>query len=136
MPRGRPRKASNVLELTGRFKTNPDRRTARENEPTPSIAINDTPPNWMTKAQRACYRELVRGCHADVLSSADGTWVEITACLLSEYREDPRSIKPQKLSRLMTCLGQLGMSPADRSRASKIKRENKNRFAKFDKAAC
>src|SRR5215471_14717218 len=99
MPRGRPRKASNVLELTGRFKTNPDRRAIRANEPKPDRHLPVLAPVWMTRGQRRCYRELIRNCHKDVLSPADGTWVEITACLLAEYRESPATFKPGKLAR-------------------------------------
>lgn len=132
---GRPRKPTNVLELTGRFKTNPDRREARANEPQPETGIEKAAPLWMTKEQRKCYREIVRNCHKDVLSSADGAWVEITACLLSEFRLGPQKMSTSKIARLMASLGQLGMSPADRSKASKIARKKENKFEQFRKVS-
>lgn len=131
MPAGRPRKPTNVLELTGRLRTNPDRRAARANEPIPEGEIATVAPEWMTKPQRKCYREIVRGCHKDVLCSADSIWVEMTACLLSEYRENPVLMKVSKLARLQTCLGQLGMSPADRAKAGRIPRRKENKFERF-----
>lgn len=127
----RPRKPTNVLELTGRFRTNPERRRARENEPQPDTKLSNAAPLWMTKKQKKCYREIIRGCHEDVLSQGDRTWVEITACLLSEYRDDPVKMGVSKVSRLMACLEQLGMTPASRQRVSKISKKKENRFSKF-----
>jgi hypothetical protein len=135
VPRGRPRKASNVLELTGRFKINPDRKKARANEPTPDTAISSDPPEWMRgtafKEERKCYREIIRNAHADVLSTADSVWVEIVACLLAEFRKAPHAMKMAKLARLQSGLSQLGMSPSDRSKAGKMPRKQENRFAQF-----
>ena len=79
----RPRKSTNVLALTGSLKSHPDRRKARENEPIPTEGLAGVAPAWMTDSQRASYEELVRRCHADVLCSADGPWLEVCSCLLA-----------------------------------------------------
>lgn len=130
MARGRPRKPSNVLTLTGRFRTNPDQAKKRENEPKIEGLLSTTPPEWMTdKAQRKCYRQLVRLAPANVLSLADGILVEVVAGLLAEYRADPLGMKPIKLTRLMNGLGQLGMSPSERSKTIAIKEHRENPFA-------
>ena len=67
---GRPRKPTNVLQLTGRLKNNRNRRN--ENEPVPQGPCPTEPPAWMKdKLQRACYRELIRNAPANVLSVGD-----------------------------------------------------------------
>lgn len=128
---GRPAKATNIHELTGAFAKNPKRKRARAQEPIPEGGLPDVPPDYMNHEQRRCYRELVRGCHRDVLSSADGPWVEIVACLLCQYREAPTEMSGPKIGRLMAGLAQLGMTPSDRARAARIPRKVENPFAKF-----
>jgi hypothetical protein len=83
------------------------------------------------EVQRACYREIVRKCHPNVLSAADRAWTEIVACLLAEFRASPKAMKVTRLGRLMAGLSALGMSPADRSRAATIPRAKLNPFAQF-----
>lgn len=129
----KPRTPTDALKLKGAYKDNPKREQQRADEPKPDAGdlLTAEAPEWMTAKQRKCYREIVRNCHKDVLTTADGVWVEITACLLSEYRDNPALMKISKVSRLMSALAQLGMTPTDRARASKVKRQKENKFGQF-----
>lgn len=131
MPAGRPRKPTNVLQLSAK-RLNPSRLKEREDEPKVELLTQHTPPEWMKdKVQRRCYREIMRKIPANVLGLGDTMLVEIVSGLMAEYRKDPMSMKAPKLARLMTGLGQLGLTPADRSRTSVIPKPQENRFAKF-----
>ena len=130
--RGRPRKPTNVLELTGHFKHNPYKRKLREGEPKPSRFIDATPPTSLDPGQQECYREIVNSCPARVLSAADKVMVEIVACLLDEFRVDKGNMSGAKLVRLMAGLSLLGMTPSDRSKVATLKGDDEeNPYAEF-----
>lgn len=115
----RPRKPTAVLKLVGAFKANPKRTRT---DPEPSGPLGD-PPEHLSEAERACWRELVVMSPPGVLTGGDAWAVEIAARLMAEYRADGRLFQAAKLSRLQAALGSLGLSPADRSRVSAIKAE-------------
>lgn len=56
---GRPRKPTRVLELSGAFKKNPQRRREREGEPEANEPLGD-PPDRLDEAERARWIELSR----------------------------------------------------------------------------
>jgi len=112
----RPRKPSNVLELNGAFKKNPDRARERENEPPPVGDIGD-PPEHLDEGARACWLELVGLSHEGVLCAADRLFLEYGARVLSQLRNS-EEIDPKLGIRFETVCARLGMTPADRSKVS------------------
>lgn len=118
MAGGRPRKPSNVLEMSGAFRKNPQRRAERANEPQPTAPIGDPPPHLTANAARA-WQDIVRLAPGGVLGDTDRLYVEIAAELLAMKRElGVLAMEPAKLNRLETMLGKLGMNPADRSKVN------------------
>lgn len=117
----RPRKPTNVLELTGAFKANPSRGRERENEPSPEEPISDAPAHF-DAGQAEAYRELVRKAHRGVLCDADSVVVEAGAVLLARMRKAPDEFTAGEFGRLEAILGKLGMTPADRSKVSAPKK--------------
>lgn len=77
----RPRKLSNILELTGAFKRNPSRGRARENERTSNGEIGD-PPDHMPAKVSECWRRNCEISAAGVLCRADRLIVEHAATTL------------------------------------------------------
>jgi hypothetical protein len=67
-----------------------------------------------------------------VLCKADRLIVEHAANLLAQLRAAVWLVHPSVLSRFEASLGKLGLSPADRSKVSVIKKdEQKNPYAEF-----
>jgi len=127
-----PRKPTNILELRGALKKNPKRFAARANEPIPTEPISQTPPEYMDEDVRAAYLYLIKHSHPDVLCMADQAATEIVASLLAEFRRRPNAMETARISRLLTGLGSLGMTPADRSRVTAITRSaGESKFSKF-----
>jgi len=116
----RPRKPSNVLELNGAFKRNPDRGRARADEPAPTDAIGD-PPDWLSPEVNACWREIVALAHPGTLSQADRLIIEHGAQLLATLRGEQWQVHPTLMVRWESFLGKLGLTPADRSKVSVAK---------------
>jgi phage terminase small subunit len=129
----RPRKPTNVLELKGAFRVNPERGVARRNEPEPVGDVGE-PPDRLSDFEKECWRELVTLGHAGVLCAADRPFLEYGASVMAEIRTQ-RPIDPKLGIRFETVCARLGMTPADRSKVQVIKpKENENPFAKFKAA--
>ena len=74
--------------------------------------------------------EIVKGAPIGVLTSADRQIVEVLSRLIAECRENFIVFPVQKLARIESMLGKLGMTPADRSKVSGKKQDgNRNAFA-------
>ena len=108
----RPRNPTALLELTGAFKKNPQRRKARENEPIADGAIGEIP-RGLPPGVRAAWREIVRDCPAGVLTSADRIAVRSAARLLAA--ENRGDIAVGERAQLHKILGDLGMTPRGRA---------------------
>ncbi|MGF6526047.1 hypothetical protein [Variovorax sp. PvP013] len=127
----RPRKPTNVHELRGTFKTHPERRAARANEPTPTGEIG-APPAHLSDAERACWIEVVGICHPGTLCNADRLIVEHAARVLNALRSRPLHLDVKLMVRLEAALGKLGLTPADRSKVPLLKSPTAgNPFSKF-----
>lgn len=126
----KPRKPTNVLELSGAFKKNPKRGRKRANEPTPADGIG-SPPTHLCDASKAAWKELVKICVPGVLTRSDRFIVEITANLLTEYRRSPDDFLTSRMTQLRGALSQLGLNPVDRSKVGVFpnKPEEPNPFA-------
>lgn len=106
------RKPSNVLELSGAWRKDPQRKRV---DPTPTGPIGP-PPKQKALTFPDAWRYLVKCAPAGVLADRDRVWLEVAAHLLVQFRADPANMHPAKLSRLTACLSALGLSPADASR--------------------
>jgi hypothetical protein len=123
----RPRTPTEVLDLRGAFKINPQRK--REVGPK-ALAGLGAPPAHLNDAARACWVEAVGNAPAGVLTAGDRILVEIVARLLAKFRED--WLTGAEFGQLGQALGKLGWTPADRSRVSAVKEEPKaDPFAEF-----
>jgi len=122
-----PRVPTNLLRLRGAAKKNPARMKLRENEAIPKAALGN-PPKHLSKDERKCWRELTGMAPYGVVSDCDAWEVEIASCLMAEYRRSRLDIPAARLNLLHSILGRFGFTPADRSRVSVPKPEEKNPF--------
>ena len=126
----RPRKPTHVLELSGAFQKNPQRRRAREAEPEITLGVGD-PPAGLTTLEDAAWREIAQTAHVGILSAGDRIAVEMAARLLAEFRAAPLAFPNARLTRLNHLLSSFGMTPSARSLvaalrpAAESRRENK-----------
>ncbi|MGA4634530.1 hypothetical protein ACPA5B_11680 [Pseudomonas solani] len=110
----RPRKPTNVLELTGAFKKNPNR--TREDAQTAGAL--SAPPDHLNGGALHAWKEIAAFAPLDVLTDSDRLALEIAAQLLFQFRENPVEFPATKLVRLEALLGKFGMTPADRAKVA------------------
>jgi hypothetical protein len=121
----RQRIATNVLELSGAFAKNPNRRRV---DPVTSKPIGRAPKPFPLTFEQA-WRYILKCAPEGVLrDDRDRLWVEVVAHLLVEFRADPAKFHPAKLQRLTSMLAALGMSPADASRVAAPPKAKRNEF--------
>jgi len=109
---GRPRKPTAVLELTGAFRKNPQRKRT---EP-PATGPLGVPPEHFTGEQAVVWHELAAVCPPGVLTRADRVLVEIAVVLMLRFRKQGTYMRRGYFNLLVSVLSRMGMSPADRSR--------------------
>jgi phage terminase small subunit len=152
---GRPRKPTALLELSGAFRENPNRR--RPNEPVDTREIGDPPRRLPPKAE-AFWLELTEMVAGGVLTYRDRWAVELAARLMEKAVRIPsiaiereiaaklspaeakalllrEAISSSELSILRSLLASFGMTPADRSKLSVPTQKPKNRFAQLAEEA-
>lgn len=120
----RPRTATNVLQLRGAFKKDPQRarqdvKTGRDVGAAPSKQQLTFPEAW---------DYLVRCCPRGVLDERDRVYLEIAASLFVEFRANFADMPAPRLARLEMMLGKLGMTPVDASRVKADTGPAKNEF--------
>lgn len=126
---GRPRKPTNVLEMTGAFSKNPSRCEDRSSEPGQFEELGCIPER-LTNKQKEAWKEITSNCPYGVLTKADRHSLEMTAVLLAEFWETGVEMKGTHLSLLNTLLAKMGMNPSDRSRVTVREPKKENRFSK------
>ena len=109
----RPRKPTAHLKIIGAFDRT--RSRAREDD-IETGAFPDEPPAHLGEEIKTTWCELVAVCPLGVLQRSDQFLVEIAASLLAEHRKDPHAMIATRIVQLRVCLGQLGLSPTDRSK--------------------
>lgn len=123
---GRPRKPTNVLEMSGAFKKDPQRK--RQDAET-SGPLGKAPPH-INGAVLNAWNEIVKSAPREVLTGSDALAIEVAANLLAQFRDDPIEFPAAKLVRLEALLGKFGMTPADRAKVGGKKEAPKgNQFA-------
>jgi hypothetical protein len=115
MPRAR--KPTNVLELKGAFKKDPQRAAARAGEPKADGSVGE-PPMHLTPAARMVWVELTSMAHKGTLCAADRLFMEYAVKVVMTMRRRKASIDPKIGVRFEAVIARLGMSPADRSKVS------------------
>ncbi|HEY2396426.1 MAG TPA: hypothetical protein VGH81_10680 [Rudaea sp.] len=111
----RPKTPTNVLELSGAFRKNPQRRRGRDGEPVPKAGIGPAPAH-LSADESAAWDDIVSDSSPGVLGDSDRAYLEITAGLLAlERRVGFENMDCSKLRLLSTMLGKLGLNPSDRS---------------------
>ncbi len=111
----RPRKPTAVLELTGAFRKDPQRKRARSAEPVPTGEIGDAPVHFDAQLAAIWY-EVISLIPAGVPTAADRIIVELTCSLVHGLRNGTSERGDKAL--LRSCLASLGMTPAERSKIS------------------
>jgi hypothetical protein len=125
----RPRKPSNVLELKGSFKKNPQR--ARTPVKAPEGPFGPPPPRF-DEEQRSCWYEVLELIPPAILAHADRVQVELLATLLAEFRQAYYAFPAQKIGHLRLCLDALGLTPASREKFNRPEPDKAaDRFAEF-----
>lgn len=106
-----PRKPAAVQELSGAWQKNPQRRR----EEFEAGDIGDCPKH-LTKEQKATWREIAGLFPEGVLQRTDRVTLETMACLLVKQRQD--DITNAERGQLIKLLGQMGMTPTERSKVA------------------
>jgi phage terminase small subunit len=118
------RKATAVLEASGAFIHDPQRRRDRDNEPTADPVIGNAPEH-LTEAQQGIWQEIMSEIPPLVATKADRQVIEIVVRMVEKMRHNhksdcesgcPGQITSGDYGTLSRCLSQLGMTPADRSK--------------------
>lgn len=118
-----PRKPTQVHELTGAFKHNPDRGRARAGEPKPNGPIGD-PPDELTPEQRALWREYVAIVPPGVMCRADRSALHSLVVVTERAREGHLPA----LTEQRQWMSKFGLTPADRSRVSVPKQSDEDEW--------
>lgn len=125
------RKPTSILEARGKLAAR--ERNSRTHEPQPKAGIGPAPKH-LSKAEQACWDELVSIAPGGVLYDSDRVHLEITAKLLAYVRaQGIAGTAPQLLNRLAVCLTKLGLTPADRSAIVVPDAYSQNPFAQLDR---
>lgn len=127
----RPRTPTNILRLNGALARNPGRHADRLNEPVPSGPVG-SPPDWMNDAERESWGWIVGRCPPGVLSNADDGILELAAYLRAQVVGRTMMNGGRIWALLRQCYGELGMTPASRSKVQVATVAGPNRFAAID----
>lgn len=106
------RKATAVIEASGGFKKNPQRKRV---DP-PCTGEVGAPPDYFAENEKVVWQELIGTSPQGVLKASDRSALEIASTLLADYRKDRASFNPARLTALQKALASLGRTPVDRSR--------------------
>ncbi|MDW9467233.1 terminase [Sinorhizobium meliloti] len=124
----RPRKPTAALELKGAFKKDPQRKTARKNEPRPNGPVGAAPEHFDAD-ERRLWDEFAG--YGFWLTDADRLMLEIAVKLMALFRKN--ALDGGGISKLIGALAKLGFSPTDRSKvqAPGAKEPEADPFADF-----
>lgn len=130
----RPRKPSKILELTGAFAKNPQRRAARAGEPVVTAPLGPPPARLTDPLVIEAWRELAAA--GSWFTAADRPLVESTAHMLANAWRVKWAMAAPEFSALHRAYGYLGLTPSDRSKV-KVPEAPKpaNRFAGLRRGA-
>jgi hypothetical protein len=130
---GRPRKPAKVLELSGAFRKNPQRRRARAGELSIATGLGPPPQEWLDKAasnQRfvdllATWRQIEEQDVMRVLNVSHRFLVETTCYLMWKIRRANAGLGKATsgdFAQVKANLAAMGQTPADSSRVAEAVR--------------
>lgn len=117
-----------VAEARGLIAHNPQRY--RNTPPKAAYRLGEPPEHMREEAKRVWF-ELDTYAAAGVLTCAERPLLEVTANLFADFRDDPSTFPAAKVGTLISALGRLGMSPADRQKLNSAEQPKENPFADF-----
>jgi hypothetical protein len=120
---GRKPTATHLKVVTG----NPGKRALNHNEPAAAGDLGQPPSDW-TPAQKALWWEVVNSAPAGVLTGSDRLLVELAVRNLAQVRA-AAEITAAQSAEMRRCLGEMGMTPSERSRLSAPQPGASNPFA-------
>lgn len=106
------RKSASELALSGAGRRKPARYAGRGEAP--QIEPLGSVPRHLSTAQKAIWRQVVKLAPSGVLGAPDEFALEIAVRLIERSRREV--MKPSELSILLSLLGKLGLTPADRAK--------------------
>lgn len=117
-----------VALLKGADRKHPERYKGKvPKAPTP---LGNAPDHLSPAAQEVWFEIDTYGLPG-VMTSADRFLLEVTCVLISEFRGDTDKFQVGKYGQLISCLGRLGLSPADRQKLATTKPDEENPFDGF-----
>lgn len=119
---GRKKTPTKLMVVRG----NPSGRPLNLNEPETPGPLGDSPSGW-TGEQRALWHEVVNSAPIGLLTKSDRILVELTVRNLAQVRASPE-INAAQSAELRRCLGEMGMTPSERTRLVVPKNGEKNPF--------
>src|SRR5215813_5284049 len=108
---GRPRKPTAILEASGAFLKNPQRK--RDSEVIPTGELGD-PPSRLEREEIAMWHELAADLLPGVAKNSDRPAFELLVCLMVGFTR--KRLSGAELGQLTALQGRFGMTPADRSK--------------------
>jgi hypothetical protein len=124
----RPRTPTNVLELRGALKKNPQRKRKAEPKPLAGIGAFSEGPSDLA----SIWDEIVAQTVPGVLTISDRIALEMVCRLMAEIRKKPEELSVGKVTALCNLLGRFGLTPADRSKVTLPDEKPDDEWAGFD----
>mgnify|MGYP000305144252 CR=1 FL=1 len=126
---GTKRKPTQVLEATGAFRRNPNRRRGAEPQVSDSLGA---PPPHLSPTEIQAWQEFAAQTAPGVLSASDRHLVEQASRLVAESRENYAQFSASKIGLLNKLLNQMGLTPVGRASLSVPPQKSEtNPFAHF-----
>lgn len=117
-----------IAELKGATKHDPQRYKRQE-------AISDHPigeiPDYLSDGAKKVWFEIEHYAPRGVLTGADRMIMATFCELFSEFRETKREMPANRIGQMISCMGRLGLTPADRQKVGFEKPGKKNDFEEF-----
>lgn len=117
-----------VAELKGQTRVHPERYA--KHVPKAAFALGQ-PPEYMSGEAKAVWFELETYALQGVLTCAERPLFEVVSNLLADFRRGPDEFPTARIGHLISALGRLGMSPADRQKLGTSKSADENPFDSF-----
>ena len=122
----RTKKSARILELTGAYKKNPQRKN--HNEPVVESLTEADIPAGLNPQERDAFKRLMDYMPPGVYTVAEIPLLTMAARYQTQFDNDPEEFPASKASLLTKCLIHLGMTPGGRSKLTVPKAGEKNKF--------
>ena len=126
------RKPTSVLEASGAFKKDPQRRADRALEPSEFELLKpgvEVPCEVKALGAEDYYNQILEVAHEGSVAKADRFIVVIAATLYRQFVTDFNTMKSSDIQALIKALSELGLSPIQRTRLQVTPKPKKNAFS-------